>query len=87
MAVALEGFLAASLIQSAIEKELLAARFDVVHGSGDGPGGAPKGEFHISRIYNLYDADTARVPCFALRLLPAFAQKKPITLERCSRGR
>ena len=46
MAVAIEGFLAPALIESAIEEEILAARFYVVHGAGYSPGGAPKSYLH-----------------------------------------
>ena len=46
MAVALEGLLAPSLIESAIEKEVLAAGFQVVHGAGYSPGRAPKCYLH-----------------------------------------
>jgi hypothetical protein len=46
MAVAFERFLAPSLIEAAIKKELLAARFYVVHGAGYSPGGAPKCYLH-----------------------------------------
>jgi hypothetical protein len=34
------------LIQAAIEEEVFAARFDVVHGAGYSPGGAPKCYLH-----------------------------------------
>jgi hypothetical protein len=42
MTVAFKRFAASSLVQTAVEKESLACRLDVVHGTSDGLGGTPK---------------------------------------------
>ena len=79
MTVAFKGVAAASLVQTAVEKESLSCRLDVVHGPGNRLGGAPKSDSH-----SIYNQDTMRAAVLFLACAfprACLAQKKPITLE------
>src|SRR6476646_8604889 len=47
MPVAFFGFLPVALIHAAIQQIAFAVGFQLMHGPSDGPGGSPKGKFHL----------------------------------------
>ena len=50
VAVPLPGFLAAALVQPAVEQDLVVADFEQVHGPGDAAGRPPEGEGRLGRM-------------------------------------